>query len=116
MESIDKITKEDLYKTYKTFYQLSNMYLILTGNIVPEEIVTIVKNNNDELKAKHYELIQKLAEDFKKEHSTIICRELLDLNEKISSPIPSKRTQEYYQERPCAKFIETACKLISEID
>ena len=73
-------------------------------------------NNNDELKAKHYELIQKLAEDFKKEHSTIICRELLDLNEKTSSPIPSKRTKEYYEERPCSKFIRTACKLLSQID
>ena len=72
-------------------------------------------NNDDEVKAKHYELIQKLADEFKKEHSTIICRELLDLNEKISSPIPSKRTEEYYQERPCSKFISTACKLISKI-
>ena len=54
------------------------------------------------------------SEEFKKEHSTIICRELLDLNEKISSPIPSKRTEEYYQERPCAKFIKTACEIISK--
>lgn len=71
-------------------------------------------NDDDEVKAKHYELIQKLAEEFKKEHNTIICRELLELNEQISSPIPSKRTEEYYQERPCARFIETACKLISK--
>lgn len=73
-------------------------------------------NNDDDKKAKHYELIQKLAEEFKKEHSTIICRELLDLNEKTSSPIPSKRTKEYYEERPCSKFIRTACKLLSQID
>ena len=71
-------------------------------------------NDDDEVKAKHYELIQKLAEEFKKEHNTIICRELLELNEQVSSPIPSKRTEEYYQERPCARFIETACKLISK--
>ena len=71
-------------------------------------------NDDDEVKAKHYELIQKLADEFKKEHNTIICRELLELNEQVSSPIPSKRTEEYYQERPCARFIETACKLISK--
>ena len=71
-------------------------------------------NDDDEVKAKHYELIQKLAEEFKKEHHTLISRELLELNEQISSPIPSKRTEEYYQERPCARFIETACKLISK--
>ena len=71
--------------------------------------------DDDEVKAKHYELIQHLAEEFKKEHNTIICRELLELNEQISSPIPSKRTQDYYQDRPCSKFIETACKLISTL-
>ena len=71
-------------------------------------------NNDDEVKTKHYELIQKLADEFKKEHKTIICRELLELNEQISSPVPSKRTEEYYQERPCALFIKTACELISK--
>lgn len=73
-------------------------------------------NNDDEAKAKHYELIQKLAEEFKKEYGTIICRELLELEEKTSSPIPSKRTEEYYQSRPCSKFIKTACEILSKID
>ena len=37
--------------------------------------------NNDDIKAKHYELIQSLAEDFKSKFGTIICRELLELPE-----------------------------------
>lgn len=46
-EGIDKITKEDLYTCYKTFYQPSNMYLVVTGKVVPEKIIEIVKNNLD---------------------------------------------------------------------
>lgn len=68
--------------------------------------------NNDELKAKHYELIQKLAERFKSKYNTIICRELLELPEGSDSPIPSKRTEEYYQTRPCEAFVRYASEII----
>jgi len=70
-------------------------------------------NNNDEVKAKHYALIQKLAHSFKKEHGSIICRELLGLDG-ADNPIPSKRTGKYYAERPCEQFIKTACKIIDD--
>ena len=33
---------------------------------------------DDEIKAKHYALIQDLASEFKSKYKTIICRELLD--------------------------------------
>lgn len=69
---------------------------------------------DDEAKAKHYELIQSLAEKFKSEHNTIICRELLGLEAGADSPIPSKRTEEYYQERPCELFIKTASEIIEQ--
>ena len=69
---------------------------------------------DDETKARHYELIQKLAEKFKSEHKTIICRELLGLPNGADSPIPSKRTEEYYQERPCEFFIKTASEIIEK--
>ncbi len=71
--------------------------------------------NNDEVKAKHYALIQNLAEKFKEKHGTIICRELLSLEENSSSPIPSKRTAEYYQERPCEEFIKTAAEIVEKL-
>ena len=70
--------------------------------------------NNDDLKTQHYELIQSLAEDFKSEFGTIICRELLELPEGKDSPVPEKRTDEYYQNRPCEAFIRHAAKIISE--
>ena len=59
-----------------------------------------ISPNNDEEKTKHYKLIQHLAELFKKEHGTIICRELLGLPDGADEPTPSKRTEQYYQERP----------------
>lgn len=73
------------------------------------------ENNNDEIKAAHYELIQTLAEKFKERNGTIICRELLGLEKgENNSFVPSKRTEEYYQERPCEYFIADACNIIDK--
>ncbi len=69
---------------------------------------------DDEIKEKHYALVQKLAADFKEKHKSIICRELLGLEDEETSPIPSKRTEKYYTERPCEKFIMTACELLDK--
>ena len=71
-----------------------------------------VSPNDDSAKAKHYELIQNLAEIFKSKYGTIICRELLELPEGSDSPIPSKRTEEYYNSRPCEAFVRYAAEII----
>ena len=73
-----------------------------------------IEPDNDEIKAKHYELIQSLAEKFKSKYGTIICRELLELPEGSDSPIPSKRTEEYYQTRPCEAFVKYASEIIEK--
>ena len=71
-----------------------------------------VSPDDDELKTQHYELIQKLAEKFKAKFDTIICRELLELPAGPDSPVPSKRTEEYYAKRPCEEFIKFAAEII----
>lgn len=71
-----------------------------------------ISPNDDEAKAKHYERIQYLANKFKHKYNTIICRELLELPEGADSPIPSKRTEEYYEQRPCELFIKYASEII----
>ena len=71
-------------------------------------------NNDDITKEKHYQLIQNLAEEFKKQNKTIICRELLGLPDGADSPTPSKRTKNYYQERPCEDIVASAAKIIKE--
>lgn len=45
VSSIYKITKEDLYTCYNTFYQPNNMFLIVTGSFDPEKVLEIVKSN-----------------------------------------------------------------------
>ena len=73
------------------------------------------ENNNDDIKGKHYQLIQTLAQKFKEKHGTIICRELLGLDrDENSSFIPTKRTPQYYKERPCKEFIHDACTIIDK--
>ncbi len=73
-----------------------------------------IEPDNDEIKGEHYARIQSLAEKFKAKHETIICRELLGLEDGADSPLPSKRTEQYYQERPCEFFIRTAAEILEQ--
>ena len=59
-----------------------------------------------------YALVQSLAEQFRQQNGSIICRELL--NNPPSDPNPSPRTAEYYAKRPCCKMVMTAAKLLDE--
>ncbi|MCM1339056.1 MAG: C-GCAxxG-C-C family protein [Muribaculaceae bacterium] len=72
------------------------------------------ENNNDDVKGEHYALIQKLAKEFEQENGSILCRELLGLDG-ADNPVPSKRTKEYYDERPCEDVIGSACRIIDRI-
>ena len=67
-----------------------------------------------EAKTKNYTVIQELAERFKKETGSIVCRELLGLTKKKDDPIPSDRTEEYYKRRPCAEYVAIAARIIGE--
>jgi len=69
---------------------------------------------DDETKAQHYKRIQDLAQEFKKEYGTIICRELLNLDS--DGYIPQKRNAEYYKERPCLRFVEKASEIIENME
>lgn len=70
--------------------------------------------NNDEIKGEHYARIQELAKRFTEKHGTIICRELLGLDVKHDSPIPSQRTEQYYKDRPCEGIIRDAARITAE--
>jgi len=67
---------------------------------------------DDKLKAAHYKRIQDLAEQFKAEHGTIICRELLKNLSVTSTPAPDKRTEQYYKVRPCVRFVRTVAEIL----
>ncbi len=63
-------------------------------------------------KAAHYAVIQKLADDFKKENRSIICRELTGLNAD-GSPVPTPRNEEFFKKRPCAELVSDAARIIA---
>lgn len=50
VESINKITKDDLYTCYNTFYNPFNMFLVVTGNVDYKEVFDIVKSNQQQKK------------------------------------------------------------------
>lgn len=47
IDSVNSITKEDLYKCYKTFYQPSNMFVVVTGNVDAKDVIDLIKNNQE---------------------------------------------------------------------
>ena len=61
-----------------------------------------------------YSKVQKLVMDFQERRGSIICRELLGLEQKHDQPTPSKRTKEYYAERPCADLCATAAMIFEK--
>ena len=66
-------------------------------------------------KAALYGEIQGIAEKFRDENGSIVCRELLGLSPKdIPSPTPEKRTQEFYKKRPCAELVYISARNLEE--
>ena len=66
-------------------------------------------------KDRHYALIQKLAERFRAETGSIICRELLGLSsDNGEGPVSEKRSAEYYKKRPCAELVVLAAQILEE--
>lgn len=70
---------------------------------------------NLDVKTAHYARVRSLIEQFKEAHGTIVCRELLKHLGELKKD-PSARTAEYYKERPCVLFVETAARLLDEMD
>jgi len=68
-----------------------------------------------DIKTAHYARTRALIDSFKAEHNTIVCRELLSALDELKQN-PSARTAEYYKQRPCVLFVETAARLIEEMD
>lgn len=52
IESINKITKEDLYTCYNTFYHPSNMFIVVTGNVDVDKTLEIIKKHEEKRKLK----------------------------------------------------------------
>ena len=67
---------------------------------------------DDVHKKELYTYVQALAQKFREENGSIICRELL--KNPPSDPNPTPRTAEFYARRPCARMVFTAAGLLEE--
>ena len=51
VSDINKITEDDLYDCYNTFYHPKNMFLVITGNVNPDKVYNIILKNQSK---KHF--------------------------------------------------------------
>ncbi len=70
--------------------------------------------NDMQSKKRTYAAVQEMAERFRAENGSIVCRELLGLAQRKDDPTPSKRTQEYYRRRPCSEYVAIAARIVAE--
>ncbi len=64
-------------------------------------------------KSHNYAVVQRLAEEFRRENGSLVCAELLGLKKPEGTPEASERTAQYYKKRPCAMMVETAARLFA---
>ncbi|MBR4242129.1 MAG: C_GCAxxG_C_C family protein [Eubacterium sp.] len=89
-----------------------------SGMLLVNSLETGTADASDrEAKAANYQSVQKLAQRFKEENGSLICRELLGLSEKqekSETPVPEERTSSYYKKRPCAEIVKSAALILEE--
>jgi len=62
VESISTITKETLYSCYNSFYHPSNMLLFVVGGVDPQEVIDMVRSNQEQKDYKPQGSIQRFFE------------------------------------------------------
>ncbi|UOR12662.1 EF-P 5-aminopentanol modification-associated protein YfmH [Halobacillus amylolyticus] len=63
VDSIQDITKDDLYTCYETFYHPSNMVLFVAGNIDPEKMMEQIRTNQNSKEFKEIPTIERSYPD-----------------------------------------------------
>lgn len=61
-----------------------------------------------------YERVRDMSDEFSAANGSIICRELLGIMGREKSAAPSLRTKEYYEARPCVKFVRCAAEIVEK--
>ena len=81
IETISHIDKEILYKCYNTFYNPSNMFMVLCGDFEPEELMKEVKGRLIDKKANG-----EIKRIYPEESETIV-KEKIEQNMDVSQPL-----------------------------
>ncbi len=83
VESIRKITKEDLYKCYQTFYSPQNMIVFVTGDVDKNKVFDMVRSHSRQGEYKSKEEIKRI---YPKEPDTVV-QNLIEENLDVSIPL-----------------------------
>ena len=67
---------------------------------------------NPAIQKEIYGTVQALAEKFRQQAGSIVCREIL--KNPPSDPNPTPRTAEYYKVRPCTRMVIIAAEILDE--
>jgi len=95
--------------------RLREMCGALTGAIMVAGLIKgYIDPDADEEKETLYSLVQDLAETFRQKNGSILCRDLIGEEYKPGDAAPGKRTQAYYDSRPCAALVEDAVRMLEE--
>lgn len=77
VKDIESITKEDLETCYNTFYHPSNMFIVVTGNFDPEEIMNVIKENQSK---KEFDRLDKIkVKEFKEDNKVVKEEEIINI-------------------------------------
>ncbi len=82
VKDINSITKKTLYTCYNTFYNPENMFLVITGNFDPEEIMDGIKNNQNSKNFKKLDSI--VIKNFKEPDKVVKEKEIITIKTPIS--------------------------------
>ncbi|MFD2045712.1 EF-P 5-aminopentanol modification-associated protein YfmH [Ornithinibacillus salinisoli] len=72
VESINSITKDDLYTCYNTFYHPENMTLFIAGNFNPEKMMSLIQENQA---GKSFQKMDEITRDFPNEQEQVAMKE-----------------------------------------
>lgn len=87
---------------------VSGMFLVmgqLQGRYSPDD---------PEAKKAHYAKLRAMAEHMEQRYGSLICGELLKLNDIAVQADPSVRDDEYYAKRPCGRYVEACAGILEE--
>lgn len=68
------------------------------------------RNKNDV-----YKMVQDVAGEFEAENGSVVCRQLLGLDNSVpKSPVAEPRTEKYYKKRPCPQLVHQMADILEK--
>lgn len=98
------------------FGRLREVCGAVSGMVLVANMLYGYENPTDnEEKMNWYKDIQSVILEFKSRNGSYVCHELLELPENDDkSPVPEKRTAEYYTKRPCKEIVGEAADILEK--